>query len=77
MSEQNVEVLRDAYEWVRAKGTFPAHLARPTSSGTPPTFRAGQVSRFTRVWRGRKIFLGVGLGVGFLGAVSRGAVRRG
>ena len=24
-----MEILRDAYEWVRVKGTFPAHLATP------------------------------------------------
>ena len=24
-----MEMLRDAYEWVRVKGTFPAHLATP------------------------------------------------
>jgi ketosteroid isomerase-like protein len=29
MSEQNLQTLRDAYEWVRVKGTFPAHLATP------------------------------------------------
>jgi ketosteroid isomerase-like protein len=29
VSRENVETLRDAYEWVRVKGTFPAHLATP------------------------------------------------
>jgi ketosteroid isomerase-like protein len=29
VSQENVEALRDAYEWVRVKGTFPAHLAAP------------------------------------------------
>ena len=26
MSQENVDSLRDAYEWVRLNGTFPAHL---------------------------------------------------
>ena len=27
MSEENVEILRGGYEWFRAKGTYPVHLA--------------------------------------------------
>jgi ketosteroid isomerase-like protein len=29
VSQENVETLRDAYEWVRVNGRFPAHLAVP------------------------------------------------
>jgi ketosteroid isomerase-like protein len=29
VSAENVEALRNAYEWVRMNGTFPAHLATP------------------------------------------------
>jgi ketosteroid isomerase-like protein len=29
VSQENVETLRDSYEWVRVKGAFPAHLATP------------------------------------------------
>ena len=29
MSQENVEILLGGYEWFRAKGKFPAHLATP------------------------------------------------
>jgi ketosteroid isomerase-like protein len=29
VSHENVEILRGGYEWLRLKGTFPAHLAAP------------------------------------------------
>jgi hypothetical protein len=29
VSQENVQVLRDGFEWLRLKGNYPAHLATP------------------------------------------------
>ena len=50
MSQENVETLRDAYEWVRVNGTFPAHLVAPDF--------IWDMSRFEG-WPDRQIYEGV------------------
>jgi ketosteroid isomerase-like protein len=50
VSQENVEALRGAYEWVRVNGTFPAHVATPDF--------IWDMSRFEG-WPDRQVYEGV------------------
>jgi ketosteroid isomerase-like protein len=50
VSQENLETLRDAYEWFRVNGTFPAHLVTPDF--------VWDMSRFEG-WPDRQVYEGV------------------